>query len=154
MKGEGMKNWIKFKNNPERCGSEEAWEENENSKPEYHSCTLDIAKSVNIQLEDIIKIQEISQLKEISLKKLEDDIWSSFEDMTFNDQQDESMNFKTTLGKIVKLHTEMDKPWTECSEDWYCVKAFRNRIKNFVLCLQQGPIFCHHSGTEWQATCN
>ena len=59
MEGEGLKNWIKLKNNPQRCGSEEAWKEDNSSKPEYHSCTLDIAKSVNLQLENIIKIQDI-----------------------------------------------------------------------------------------------
>ena len=128
MKGEGMKNWIKFKNNPERCGSEEAWEENENSKPEYHSCTLDIAKSVNLQLENIIRIQEISQLDKITLKQLENDIWLSFENMTFNDRQDESKNFNRTLNKIIEYHKEIGTRLTECSDTWYCSKAFRNII--------------------------
>ena len=100
MEGEGFKNWIKIINNPQRCGSEEAWEEDENSKPEYHSCTLAIAKSVNLHLENIRKIQEISQSDEITLKQLENDIWLSFEDMTFNNQQDESKNFNRTLNKI------------------------------------------------------
>ena len=133
MKGEGMKNWIKFKNNPERCGSEEAWEENENSKPEYHSCTLDIAKSVHLQLENIIKIQEISQLNDTTLKQLEDNIWSSFENMTFKDQQDESKNFKGTFGRIVELHTKIKEPWNECSDTWYCIKSFRKIILQLKL---------------------
>ena len=112
IEGEGLKDWIKHKNNPQRCGAEGAWEENENSKPdEYHSCTLAIAKSVDLHLEDIRKIQEISQLEGIALEQLEDDIWSSFQDMTFKEQHDESMNLKKTLDKIVELHhTEMEKP--------------------------------------------
>ena len=32
MKGEGLKNWIKLINNPQRCGSKKAWEEDKNSK--------------------------------------------------------------------------------------------------------------------------
>ena len=83
MKGEGLKNWIKLINNPQRCGSEEAWKEDESSKPEYHSCTLAIAKSVNLHLEDIVKIQEISQLNETTLKQLKDNIWSSYKKVRF-----------------------------------------------------------------------
>ena len=133
MEGEGLKNWIKKINNPQRCGSEEAWKENENSKAEYHSCTLAIAKSVNLHLENIRKIQEISQLNETTLKQLGDNIWSSFENMTFKDQQDESKNFKGTFGRIVELHTKMDKPWNECSDTWYCVKSFRKIILQLKL---------------------
>ena len=133
MEGKGLKNWIQFINNPQRCGSENAWEKDENSKPEYHSCSLAIAKSVNLHLENIRKIQEISQLDEITLKQLEDNIWSSFEDITFKDQQDESMNFKRTLDRIFELHSKMDKPWTECSNSWYCTKAFRKIILQLKL---------------------
>ena len=108
-----MKDWIKFSNNPQRCHSKEAWEEDENSKPdEYHSCTLSIAETINLNLENIKRIQEIGQLDEINLKRLEDDVWLSFEDMTFTEQQDESKDFKMTLHKIGRLHNEMDKPWT------------------------------------------
>ena len=56
LEGEGLKDWIKFKNNPQRCRAERAWEEDENVKPnEYHSCTLAIAKSVDLHLENIRK---------------------------------------------------------------------------------------------------
>ena len=134
MEGEGLKNWIKIINNPQRCGSEEAWEEDENSKSEFHSCTLAIAKSGNLHLENIRKIQEISQLSEITLKQLKDNIWSSFEDMTFKDQQDESKNFNRTLGRIVDVqNSKIDQQWNECSDTLYCVRAFRKIILQLKL---------------------
>ena len=83
MEGNGMMKWIKKVNNPQRCHSNAAWEEDENSE-EYHSCTLAIAESVNLFPMSINKIQEVCQLGQKTLNQTIDKLWLSFENMTFN----------------------------------------------------------------------
>ena len=134
MEGNGMMNWIRKVNNPQRCHSNAAWEEDENSE-EYHSCTLAIAESVNLFPMDINKIQEVCQLGQNPLNQMIDKLWLSFENMTFTQQQDESMDLAKTLDVISELHKKekMTNTWTECSENWDCAKAFRRIILQLKL---------------------
>ena len=126
LEGEGLKEWIKFIN-PRRCDSTEAWEGRDFSLKQHYSCTLEIAKSDTLISTIMNEIEDISKLDQVTIEKLLEEIWLLFEDMTLQQQHDESSDLKKTFAMIFELLEKRadNIPKTICSLNLNCAKASR-----------------------------
>ena len=129
LEGKGITEWIKF-NNPVRCNSSNAWD---SSHEQHYYCTLQIAKSDPLISKIMNEIEEVSKLDLVTFEHLVNEIWLSFEGMTLQQQQDESMSMIKTFAKIIDLRTIRKIPSTICSFSQNCKKAFRKIVLQLKL---------------------
>ena len=104
MESKGLIEWIK-EINPVRCDSSAAWEGRDLSVEQHYSCTQEIAKSDNLISTIMYDIEDVSKLEQVIIEKLIDEIWLMFENMTLQEQQEESKDFKkifTLINDLVK----------------------------------------------------
>ena len=102
MEGKGLMEWIK-EINPLRCKSEEAWEGKSFKLDKHYFCTLAIAASDPLIEENMREIEDINKLDKNTIELLLEDIWLLFEEMTLQEQHNESRDLNKTLAKILEL---------------------------------------------------
>ena len=132
MEGEGLMEWIK-EINPLRCKSEAAWEGKHFKLDEHYFCTLAIAASDPLIEEYMNEIEDINKLDQVTLDLFLEDMWLLFEDMTLQEQHDESRDLNKTLAKILELRRNKDIPLAICSKNQECAKAFRKMVLQLKL---------------------
>ena len=132
MEGEGLMEWIK-EINPLRCISEAAWEGKNFKLDDHYFCTLAIAASDPLISEYMDEIEDINKLDQNTTELLLEDIWLLFEEMTLQEQHDESKDLKKTFDKIIEVRKNRDIPLTICRKNMDCAKAFRKTVLQLKL---------------------
>ena len=132
LEGKGLIEWIKDIN-PLRCKLEAAWEGKNFKLDEHYFCTLAIAASDPLIEEYMLEIEDINKLDQNTTELLLEDIWLLFEEMTLQEQHDESKDLKKTFDKIIEVRKNRDIPLTICRKNMDCAKAFRKTVLQLKL---------------------
>ena len=132
MEGEGLMEWIK-EIKPLRCKSEAAWKGKDFNLDEHYYCTLAIAASDPLIAENMREIEDINKLDKNTIELLLEDIWLLFEEMTLQEQHNESRDLEKTLAKILELRNSNYIPLIDCRKNIACAKSFRKTVLQLKL---------------------
>ena len=102
MESKGLIEWIKLLH-PVRCDSSAAWEGRDFSLEQHYSCTQEITKSDSLISSIMYDIEDVSKLEQVTIEKLIEEMWLLFENMTLQEQQQESKDLKKIFAIINEI---------------------------------------------------
>ena len=134
MEGKGLIEWIK-ETNPVRCKSEVAWRGRNLTIGHHFSCTLEIARSDALISTNTNEIEDIAKFDQVTFENLVEELWLLFENMTLQQQHDESRDLNKVFTVIdeFRRNREKDIPQIICSLNWTCAKQFRKMVLQLKL---------------------